>query len=78
VLVARRGGEVFAIGEVCSHLGGPLAEGQLDGDVVQCPWHASRFCVRDGAVVDGPATHPQPQFEARMAGGRVQVRAIRQ
>jgi nitrite reductase/ring-hydroxylating ferredoxin subunit/uncharacterized membrane protein len=78
VLVVRRGGEVFAIGEVCSHLGGPLAEGQLDGDVVQCPWHGSRFCVRDGSVVDGPATHPQPQFEARMAGGRVQVRAIRQ
>jgi nitrite reductase/ring-hydroxylating ferredoxin subunit/uncharacterized membrane protein len=78
VLVVRRNGEVFAISEICSHLGGPLAEGQLEGDVVQCPWHSSRFCVRDGSVVDGPATHPQPQFEARTAGGRVQVRAIRQ
>lgn len=39
-----------------SHRGGPLSEGKLDGDVVQCPWHGSRFKVRDGSVVDGPAT----------------------
>jgi nitrite reductase/ring-hydroxylating ferredoxin subunit/uncharacterized membrane protein len=76
VLLVRRGGEVFAIGEVCSHLGGPLAEGELQGDVIQCPWHASRFCVRDGSVEDGPATHPQPVFEARVAGGRIEVRSI--
>jgi nitrite reductase/ring-hydroxylating ferredoxin subunit/uncharacterized membrane protein len=77
VLLVRRGGEVFAIGEVCSHFGGPLAEGKLEGDVIQCPWHGSRFCVRDGSVVDGPATHPQPQFETRVNAGRVEVRATR-
>jgi nitrite reductase/ring-hydroxylating ferredoxin subunit/uncharacterized membrane protein len=77
VLLVRRGGEVFAIGEVCSHLGGPLAEGELQGDVIQCPWHASRFCVRDGRVVDGPATHPQPVYEARVEDGRIEVRATR-
>ena len=68
VLLVRREGEIYAIGEVCSHLGGPLAEGELQGDVIQCPWHGSRFCVRDGSVVDGPATHPQPVFEARLNG----------
>ena len=74
VLLARRGGEICAIGEVCSHLGGPLAEGKLEGDVVECPWHGSRFCVRDGSVVDGPATHPQPRLEARVSNGKIEVR----
>jgi nitrite reductase/ring-hydroxylating ferredoxin subunit/uncharacterized membrane protein len=74
VLLTRLSSEIHAIGEVCSHLGGPLAEGELQGDVIQCPWHASRFCVRDGSVVDGPATHPQPRFEARENEGRVEVR----
>jgi len=50
----------------------------LDGDVIQCPWHGSRFCVRDGSVVDGPATHPQPQYEARVNGGRIEVRAAQE
>ena len=77
MLLVRREGEIYAIGEVCSHLGGPLAEGELQGDVIQCPWHGSRFCVRDGSVVDGPATHPQPVFETRLNGGRIEVRAGR-
>jgi nitrite reductase/ring-hydroxylating ferredoxin subunit/uncharacterized membrane protein len=76
VLLVRREGEIYAIGEVCSHLGGPLAEGELQGDVIQCPWHGSRFCVRDGSVVDGPATHPQPRYEARVNGGKIEVRSV--
>jgi nitrite reductase/ring-hydroxylating ferredoxin subunit/uncharacterized membrane protein len=74
VLLVRRGAEIHAIGEVCSHFGGPLAEGKLDGDTIECPWHGSRFCVKDGSVVDGPATHPQPLYEARVNAGRVEVR----
>jgi nitrite reductase/ring-hydroxylating ferredoxin subunit/uncharacterized membrane protein len=76
VLLVKRGEEILAIGEVCSHLGGPLAEGELVDDVIQCPWHGSRFCVRDGSVVDGPATHPQPRFEARVNRGRIEVRSV--
>jgi nitrite reductase/ring-hydroxylating ferredoxin subunit/uncharacterized membrane protein len=75
ILLVRREGEIHALGEVCSHLGGPLSEGELQGDVIQCPWHGSRFCVKDGSVVDGPATHPQPVFETRLNGGRIEVRA---
>jgi nitrite reductase/ring-hydroxylating ferredoxin subunit/uncharacterized membrane protein len=74
VLLVRRGGAIHAIGEICSHFGGPLAEGKLEGDTIECPWHASRFCVRDGSVVDGPATHPQPRYEARVNAGRIEVR----
>ena len=75
VLLLRRTGQIYAIGEVCSHLGGPLAEGKVQGDTVQCPWHGSRFCVRDGAVIDGPATHAQPVLDTRLNNGRVEIRA---
>jgi nitrite reductase/ring-hydroxylating ferredoxin subunit/uncharacterized membrane protein len=74
VVLLRRGDEILAIGENCSHLGGPLSEGSLDGDVVTCPWHGSRFSLRDGRVEHGPATFRQPCLEARVRGGRVEVR----
>jgi nitrite reductase/ring-hydroxylating ferredoxin subunit/uncharacterized membrane protein len=77
VLLVRRGGEVQAIAHTCSHMGGPLSEGKLEGDVVQCPWHGSRFNVRDGSVVDGPATFPQPCFETRVRDGQIEVRSAR-
>lgn len=76
VLLVRREGNVCALAHTCSHAGGPLSEGKLEGDVVQCPWHGSRFNVRDGSVVDGPATFPQPCLEARVREGQIEVRAI--
>jgi nitrite reductase/ring-hydroxylating ferredoxin subunit/uncharacterized membrane protein len=75
IVLVRRGTEVYALGEVCSHLGGPLADGDVRGDSVQCPWHGSRFSLRDGSVIDGPATHPVPCFETRIRDGRVELRA---
>lgn len=76
VLLVRCEGEVCALAHTCSHLGGPLSEGKLEGDVVQCPWHGSRFNVRDGSVVDGPATFPQPRFETRVRERQIEVRSI--
>jgi len=76
VLLVRLQGAVCALAHTCSHLGGPLSEGKLEGDVVQCPWHGSRFNVRDGSVVDGPATFPQPCFEARVRDGQIEVRSV--
>jgi nitrite reductase/ring-hydroxylating ferredoxin subunit/uncharacterized membrane protein len=74
ILLVRRGSQIFALAETCSHLGGPLSEGRLDGDIIQCPWHGSRFSIRDGHVVDGPAVHPQPCLEARVRNDQVEVR----
>jgi nitrite reductase/ring-hydroxylating ferredoxin subunit/uncharacterized membrane protein len=74
VLLTRRGGDVYAIGAVCAHQGGPLDEGTLSGDVVTCPWHGSEFCVRDGSIVHGPTAYPQPTFDVRLSAGRVLVR----
>ncbi len=75
IVLLKRGNAVFALGEKCSHLGGPLSEGQLEGDTVQCPWHGSRFCLKDGSVVDGPATHPQPTLDVMTRDGQIFVRA---
>ncbi|HVF90622.1 MAG TPA: Rieske 2Fe-2S domain-containing protein [Blastocatellia bacterium] len=74
VLLVRRGGEIHALVETCSHLGGPLSEGKLEGNTVRCPWHGSRFCLEDGSVVDSPATSPQPRFETRVRDGQIEVR----
>src|SRR5688572_8107739 len=56
IVLVRRGTRIFAIGERCSHLGGPLAEGRVEDDGIVCPWHGSRFALEDGRVLDGPAT----------------------
>ena len=74
LLLVRRGGEVYALAETCAHLGGPLAEGKLEGDTVVCPWHASRFTLESGEVVDGPSAFPQPCLKTRIRNGRIEVR----
>lgn len=77
VMVYRDGEEVYAIGAVCSHAGGPLEEGKVEGCFVECPWHQSVFDLRDGSIRHGPATTPQPGFEARVRGGRIELRLAR-
>ena len=75
VLIARaQSGELCAIANTCSHLGGPLGEGTRDGDVVICPWHASRFDLCSGAVLEGPAVFPQPRYDVRANDGRIELR----
>jgi nitrite reductase/ring-hydroxylating ferredoxin subunit/uncharacterized membrane protein len=74
VLLLRLKGTIYAIAATCTHAGGPLDEGSLEGEVVVCPWHGSRFRVRDGEVRGGPATFPQVRFEVRVRDGKVEVR----
>jgi nitrite reductase/ring-hydroxylating ferredoxin subunit/uncharacterized membrane protein len=74
IVLVRHGGRIYALGERCSHLGGPLAEGRVQDDSIVCPWHGSRFALEDGRVLDGPATMPQPCFETRVREGFVEVR----
>ena len=58
----------------CSHLGGPLQDGELIDGCLRCPWHASVFRVVDGTVVNGPATAPQPAYALRTKDGRTEAR----
>jgi nitrite reductase/ring-hydroxylating ferredoxin subunit/uncharacterized membrane protein len=74
ILLVRQGSRVYALAETCAHLGGPLSEGKLQGDSITCPWHGSRFSLRDGHVIDGPSVHPQPCLEARVRDGQIEIR----
>jgi nitrite reductase/ring-hydroxylating ferredoxin subunit/uncharacterized membrane protein len=77
ILLVRRGERLFAMAETCSHFSGPLSEGKLDGDSIECPYHASRFALEDGRVLNGPAVHPQPCLEVRVRDGQIEVRKPR-
>jgi nitrite reductase/ring-hydroxylating ferredoxin subunit/uncharacterized membrane protein len=77
VLLLRDADRFFAIHDRCSHRGCSLSDGEVEGDEVVCPCHGSRFDRRDGSVRRGPATAPQPAFQARVQDGRVEVRRIR-
>jgi nitrite reductase/ring-hydroxylating ferredoxin subunit/uncharacterized membrane protein len=77
ILLVRRGERVFALAETCSHFSGPLSEGKLVDDSIECPYHASRFALDDGHVVNGPAVHPQPCLDARSRQGKIEVRRSR-
>lgn len=54
-------------------MGGPLCQGTLSGDVVQCPWHGSRFDVKSGKVVGGPAKKPVKQYKVHVDGEDIEV-----
>lgn len=73
VVVLRDGEHIHVLAERCSHLSGPLSDGDYHDGCLTCPWHGSTFRVADGAVVRGPATAPQPVFRTRVTGGIIQV-----
>ncbi len=75
IALARVGDEVLAFGDVCTHDGGPLAEGKLEGYVIQCPRHGARFDIRTGRVLRLPAVTPIPVYEVKVEGGAVWVNA---
>jgi 3-phenylpropionate/trans-cinnamate dioxygenase ferredoxin subunit len=66
-------GEFYAIEDVCTHDGGGLAGGEIDGDVVVCPRHGARFCLRTGAALTPPAYEPVRTFKTRVNDGMVEV-----
>jgi nitrite reductase/ring-hydroxylating ferredoxin subunit/uncharacterized membrane protein len=74
VMVVRRDGTLYALTDHCSHLGGPLHEGEVTDTTITCPLHASVFALQDGALIHGPAAYPQPAWDARARAGRVEVR----
>src|SRR5207248_1585656 len=72
-LIVCRGQRLFAMVETCSHFRGPLSEGKLVDGSIECPYHASRFALEDGRLINGPAEHLSPPW--RSAFGRVRFRA---
>ena len=76
VVLLRQGERFFAISATCPHAGGPLDEGTLTGDTVTCPWHGSRFCLRDGRVLTGPATVNAPRYDVKLDQGQTTLKRM--
>jgi nitrite reductase/ring-hydroxylating ferredoxin subunit len=66
-------GTFYAIGGTCTHRGGPLAEGELDGTTVTCPWHGARFDCASGKNLTPPAPSEVPSYPVRVEGDEIQV-----
>lgn len=73
IAVSRVEGKFYAIDDVCTHDDGPLGEGTLEGDQVECPRHGARFSVKTGQVLSMPAVVPVKVYPVRVSGEDVQV-----
>jgi 3-phenylpropionate/trans-cinnamate dioxygenase ferredoxin subunit len=66
-------GQFFAIDDLCTHDGGPLDQGELDGHVIECPRHGARFDVRTGKVLALPAVKALNTYPVEVAGNEIRV-----
>lgn len=73
IAVFNVGGSYHAMDDVCTHDGGPLAEGTIEDHVIECPRHGARFDIRTGAVLSMPATAPVTTYPVRVSGSEIQV-----
>ena len=74
ICVVNVEGKYYAIGSICTHEGGPLADGTLEGYEVECPWHDSKFDVRTGEVTSPPASEPEPAYEVKVDGNNILIK----
>jgi len=74
ILIANVNGKYYAIGSICTHEGGPLADGTIHNYEVECPWHGSKFDVRTGEVTSLPATEPEPSYEIKVESNQILVK----
>jgi nitrite reductase/ring-hydroxylating ferredoxin subunit len=75
IVVVREAGAWYGLAARCTHAGGPLDEGAVSNGCIECPWHGSRFRLRDGSVARGPAFAPQPVVAVQVHDDVVEVRA---
>ena len=73
ILLCNVDGSIYAVRDVCTHDGGMLGFGELDGGVIECPRHAARFDVATGEVVAPPATAPLRTYPVRVQDGQIEV-----
>ena len=67
------GGSYYAIGDTCTHAGGPLSEGELEGTTVTCPWHGAQFDVASGKVLSAPASEGVKSYKVHLEGDDIKL-----
>jgi 3-phenylpropionate/trans-cinnamate dioxygenase ferredoxin subunit len=73
IALCNVGGEFFAIDDICTHDGGPLDQGELESDVIECPRHGARFNVKTGKVLALPAVKPLNTYPLKVEGNEIRV-----
>ena len=73
IAIANVEGKYYAFGAECTHAGGPLDEGDLDGTTLTCPWHGGEFDIETGRVVGPPPQENVPTYEVRVEGTDIQI-----
>ncbi len=73
VVLVDLGAEVYCIEDMCTHDGGTLADGELDGQCLVCPRHGAKFDVKNGKAMCMPATEDTPSHPVRLEGDKVFV-----
>ena len=76
IAVFNVGGTFYATANACTHVGGPLGKGTVEGTTVTCPWHGSQFDVTSGQVIRGPARRPVATYPVRVVGDDVFVTIV--
>ena len=73
VAVFNVAGSFYAIDNNCTHVGGPLCEGEIDGCEVTCPWHGAVFDVTSGQPLGPPASQPVTRYDLRVNGADIEI-----
>ncbi len=73
IALFKLGKEFFAIDDTCTHEGGPLSDGNIDGDEIECPWHGGCFNIRSGKVTLDPADEDVSIYAVRLSGDMIEV-----
>ena len=81
ILIVNYNDNYYAIGRKCTHMGGDLSNGKLDGKIVTCPRHGSRFDITTGESISGPKigflklkTKKEPSYEVKIEDGKIKVK----
>jgi 3-phenylpropionate/trans-cinnamate dioxygenase ferredoxin subunit len=81
ILVVKYKGKYYAISGKCTHMGGDLSKGKLEGKIVTCPRHGSRFDITTGESISGPKigflklkTKKEPSYEIKIKGDKIEVK----
>ena len=73
IAVFNVNGVFYAIGDTCTHRGGPLSQGKVNGATVTCPWHGAKFDIRTGSVLSPPAPAGVASYKVVIEGGEIKI-----